>query len=117
MKLKKIAFILLLIIVTFILVGCAECINTEYADVEVIIVDTYHRSMWMQPIRVGNTTTYITYPAEWKIIVEYDGVKYRIDNIDTYNKYKTKIGQTATGKLIIKTFDDGTIKYNIISLE
>ena len=40
----------------------------------------------------------------------------KIKNSDTYNKYKGKIGQTAIGTLEIRTYDDGSTKYNIKSL-
>ena len=118
MKIKnKIFTILLLTILGFNLVGCAKCINTEYSNVEVTIVDKYHHGMWMQPMHVGKVTTYVTHPSVWRIIVEYNGVKYTIDNSDTYKKYKDKIGQKTIGKLEIDTYDDGTVTYNIVSLE
>ena len=98
------------------LAGCAECISTEYENVEVKIVDKYHRPMWMQPIRSGKVTTFITHPAVWRITVEYEGVEYSINGNNTYNKYKDKIGETTVGTLEIKTYDNGTVKYDIISL-
>lgn len=118
MKLKNRIFtLLLLLVMIFSLVGCAKCISTEYESVEVVIVDKYHRGMWMQPIRAGKVTTFITHPAVWRITVEYNGVKYYVNGNDTYNKYKDKIGQTTIGELEIKIYDDDTVKYNIVSLE
>ena len=118
MKLKNRIFaLLLLVVLIFSFVGCAKCINTEYKSVEVVIVDKYHRGMWMQPIRAGKVTTYITHPAVWRITVEYNSVKYYVNGNDTYNKYKDKMGQSTIGELEIKTYDDGTVKYNIVSLE
>lgn len=114
---NRILAIFLLIILIFGLAGCAECISTEYEHVEVTVVDKYHRGMWMQHVRCGKTTTYITHPEIWQITVEYNGVQYTFSGSDTYNKYKDKIGQTTTGKLETRTYDDGTVKYNIVSLE
>lgn len=101
----------------FILTGCAKCINTEYENVEVNIVDEYHRGMYVTPISDGKVTTMVTYPAVYKITVEYNGVKYTISGSDTYNKYKDMVGQTTTGTLEIKTYDDDSIRYDITNLE
>ena len=101
----------------FSLAGCAKLINTEYENVEVNIVDKYHRGMYMTPIRTGKVTTMVTHPAVYRITVEYKGVEYTISGSDTYNKYKGKVGQTATGTLEIRTYDDGTVRYDITELE
>ena len=114
---KKIIVFIMALCIGISFVGCAKCISTEYENVKVTIVDKYHRAMYMQPVRSGKTTTYITHPAVWRITVEYDGVEYTVSGSDTYNKYKDKIGQTTTGELEISTYDDGSIKYNIVSLE
>jgi hypothetical protein len=110
--------LLLLLILGIIscLTGCAECISTEYKTVEVKIVNKYHRARWLQPHRVGKVTTFITHPAVWRITVEYEGVEYFIHGSNTYYKYKDKIGETTVGTLEIKTYNDGTVKYDIISL-
>ena len=118
MKLITIIFALLLLItLVFSLVGCAKCICTEYENVEVTIVDKYYRAMWIQPVRTGKVTTFITHPARYEITVEYNDIEYTISGSDTYDKYKDKIGQIIIGELEIKTYDDGTVKYNVISLE
>ena len=118
MKFKnKILVLLLLTTLIFGLTGCATCINAEYKNVEVTVVDKYHRAMYMTPIRAGKVTTFISHPAVWRITVEYNGTAYTISGKDTYSKYKDKIGQTTIGELEIKTYDDGTIKYGIVSLE
>lgn len=101
----------------FSLVGCAKLISTEYENVEVNIVDEYHRGGYVTPIRVGKVTTTVIHPAVYKIMVEYKGIEYTISGSDTYNKYKEKVGQTTTGTLEIRTYDDGSVKYNITALE
>ena len=106
-----------IVFLMFSLVGCAKLINTEYENVEVNIIDEYHKGMYITPVFNGKTTTMITHPAVYRITVEYNGVEYTISGSDTYNKYKEKIGQTATGTLEIRTYDDGTVKYDIIALE
>lgn len=118
MKLKiRIFTILLLPVLLFGLVGCAECISTEYKDVEVTIVDEYHCGMWLQPVPAGKVITFITHPEVWRITVEYNDIEYTISGKYTYDRYKNKIGQTTIGELEIKTYDNGTVKYDIVSLE
>ena len=114
---NRILALLLLVVLIFSFVGCAKCIDTKYENVEVTIVDKYHRGAWTQPIRSGKVTTYVTHPAVWHITVEYNGVEYTVSGSDTYHKYENKIGQTTIAKLEIKTYDDGTVKYDIVSLE
>ena len=114
---KKILSIMLIGCLVFSLVGCANLVNTEYQDVEVIIVDIEHSAMWLQPVRAGKVTTFITHPAKHEVIVEYNNVKYTIDDENTYNRYKDKIGQTTVGTLEIRTYDDGTIKCDITELK
>ena len=101
----------------FSLVGCAKCISTEYENVEVNIVDEYHRGMYTTPMRVGKVTTIQTHPAVYRITVEYNDVEYTISGSDTYNKYKDKVGQTTIGTLEIRIYDDGSVRYDITSLD
>ena len=101
----------------FVLSGCAKLVNTAYQKVEVVIMDEYYRGMYITPIFNGKTTTMITHPAVYRITVEYNGVEYTISGSNTYNKYKNKVGETAIGNLEIRTYDDGTVKYEITSLD
>lgn len=114
---KKIVSILAILCLMFSLVGCAKCISTEYENVEVNIVDEYHRGMYITPISTGKVTTMITHPAVYRITVEYGGIEYTISGSDTYNRYKDKVGEVVVGTLEIRTYDDGTVKYDITSLE
>lgn len=112
-KKKVLVFLLITIIAAFGLSGCAKCIGTEYENVEVTIVDEYYHGKWMQPV----VTTFITHPAKYQITVEYNSVEYTIDDCNTYEKYKNKVGQTTNGTLEINKYDDGSVKYDITALE
>ena len=114
---KRIITSILIIILSLNLAGCGRCISTEYENVDVTIVDEYYRGAWMQPIRNGKFTSFIRHPAQYRITVNYDGVDYIINDYSTYSKYKDKVGQTATGKLETKTYEDGVMYYDIVSLE
>ena len=99
------------------LINGPKCINTEQEMVEVTIVDEYHRSSYMTPMRVGKITTMQTHPAVYRITVEYNGEQYTVSGRDTYNRYKEKIGATTTGTLEIRTYENGTVRYDIVALE
>ena len=101
----------------FNLTACAKCISVTYEEVEVTVVNKYHRDMWLQPIRINNHTSFITHPEVWEITIDYNGVEYVINGSDTYNKYEDKIGQIVVGKLEIRTYEDGNVKYKIVSLK
>lgn len=112
---KKI--LILSVFILLLLTGCAKVINVEYENVEVVVVDEDYTAMWLQSVKCGGATTLITHPARYEITVEYNGAKYTLDDEDTYEKYKNKIGQTVNGTMEVKTYDDGTVKYDIWSLE
>ena len=114
---KNILMFLLPLVIMFSLVGCAECISTEYENVEVKIIDEHYSPTWYQPVFTGKSTTLITHPATYRITIEYNGVEYTFSDSDTYDRYKDKVGQTAIGTLEIRSYDDGTTRYVITSLE
>ena len=111
---KFLVFMLIAVLVT--LTGCAQLINTEYKEVDVKITDKYHRAAYVTPIRAGKVTSMVTHPAVYRIRVEYDGNEYILNGSTVYNQYKNKIGQTVNGRLKIDTYDDGTIRYNVVEI-
>lgn len=97
--------------------GCAKCISTETSTVQVKIVDEYYSAAYMTPVTSGKVHTVIIHPAVYRITVEYNGVEYDISDSDTYDKYSNRVGEYVNGTLETKKYDDGTVRYNIISLE
>lgn len=118
-KIKKFITIMTIVFLIFSLVGCAKLVSTEYENVEVKITDVYYKPSY-------TTTTYNvalkmpmvqSHPAVYRITVEYNNIEYTISDSDTYNKYTDKVEQTVVGTLRIRTYDDGTVKYDITELE
>ena len=116
---KRILVFSMFMIMILSLVGCAKLVSTEYENVEVKITDVYYKPSY-------TTTTYNdvlkmpmvqSHPAVYRITVEYNNIEYTISDSDTYNKYKDKVEQTVVGTLRIRTYDDGTVKYDITRLE
>ena len=106
----------MLIAVLVVLTGCTKVINTEYKEVDVKITDIYYRAAYVTPLHAGKVRSLITHPAVYRTYIEYDGIEYTLSGSSIYNKYKNKIGQTVKGKLNIDTYDDNTVKYDIIEI-
>lgn len=108
-----------LLILMMIMTGCAQCINTETETVSVTVVDSYYCSSYitMQYNPATKTSIPITYPAVYKIMVEYENTRYTVTGQKTYEVYAEKIGETTNGTLETKTYDNGTVKHRITELE
>jgi hypothetical protein len=114
---KKVFCLALIVLLIFSLTSCADLISTETQKVDVLITYEDYSGAWLQPVWTGQVFTYIPHPAQYEITVKYNGIEYTLDNETYYNAYKDRIGDTITGTLEIKTYDDGTVKYDIIALE
>lgn len=115
---KKIMCISLICCMLLGLVGCKKCISTETKTVQVQIVDQHHTSSYttVHPNPVTHSMFTMVHPATYCITVEYDGVKYKFTEEDIYDKYHDKVGEYINGKLVIKKYDNGTIKYVITEI-
>lgn len=105
---KIICFCLLGVCV--LLAGCAELISKETTQVEAIITEVDR-----DPMRIIGK---VIMPADFDIYFEYNGIKGSCDiNRKTYDLYKDKVGDTIKCNLITLTYDDGTIKRRLVSIE
>lgn len=116
---KKIISVLVIACLVFSLVGCAKLVNTEYKEVEVKVVDEYHKPSYTTveynvALKMPMSRSH---PAIYRITVEYDGVEYAIGGSKTYDKYKNMVGQTVMATLEIRTYEDETVKYDITKLQ
>lgn len=114
---KKILSIAVMLFLVIQLFGCAKCINTEYKNVEVTVVDKYHRGMYVVPMKIGKVTTMRTNPAVYRITVEYNGVEYSIKGKEIYEIYKDMVGKTVNATLEIKYYDNESVRYDIVELK
>lgn len=108
-----------IVLFIFMLTGCAKCISTETSTVKVKVTyedyEAAYTTMYYSP--ATKTMLPMSHPADYRIIVEYNGVEYNFYDSDTYEKYSDRIGEYVNGTLMTKTYDDGTVKYKIVSLE
>lgn len=116
---KKITFIPLITIIVILLTGCAECISTTESSVQVKVVDSYYKPAYNTVIinPALHIMTPVSYPAEYRITVEYDGFEYDIEKESAYKKYHKKIGEYVNATLETSKYDNGTVRYDITALE
>lgn len=100
---KKMLSITLIVTMLLCLASCATLISEEIIEVEAVITEVDR-----DPMRyIGKTL----YPADYDVYFEYEGIKGSWDiSKETYELYKDKVGETIKCNLIIKTYDDGTIR-------
>lgn len=113
--LKKIS-VLVLIVFCLMLQGCSKCIKEEYIQDTVTIVDISYHGAWIQQIPAGKTMAVIFHPAEYITVVDYKRMEHSIYDKDTYNFYKNKNNEQVQANILVKTYDNGKVKYNIENL-
>lgn len=112
---KKISVLLLIAILCLTLSSCAKVISEESVEVEAIITDTDYDPPYTTTRMIHSGKVMIPqvihHPADYDIFLEYEGVTLEWDtDEDTFKQYENKIGDTIKCYLIIRTYDDGTIK-------
>jgi hypothetical protein len=113
---RKIIKLFLPVLILCLLAGCSKLISTEYKDVEVKIIDCYHEDSYTTYVPYNKSFIPVVYFEVNKVTVSYNNNQYVIKGEEVYYKYKDKIGETVTGTLEIENYEDGTKKFNIVSL-
>ena len=107
-KRKFITFILVAIMSIFCLSGCKKAVHAETTVVKATVVDTYHKSAWMQSVYNGKGFTYIRHPAKYNVTLQYEDYEVTVNNQKLYNQYKDNIGAIVECNLVTTYYDDGT---------
>ena len=115
-KLKKIIVFLFVVVLSFNMIGCAKIISTKEFTTNVEIVDIDYKAMYMQPIKAGSVTTYVTHPAKYYTYIKYGEEELKINNSKYYQYAKNHIGEIISATLKETEYDDGSVIYSIISL-
>lgn len=105
------------IMTCMLLTGCAKCIDTQYSDVTVTITDEYYRPGYNQVMYINKKPTLIWHGPDYRIDVTYDGNEYSVYGTDVWHAYHERIGDTVTGVLETKTYDDESVKLRITELK
>lgn len=117
---KKIRIIALGLYVASFITGCSDkAIATETKQVKVAIIDSEFRKPYNTfSFNPATKTAMVTpHPARYRVTVQYDVFTYDFTDEESYEKYGDKIGNEADATLTIRKYSDGTVKYDIISLD
>ena len=76
-----------------------------------VVYDQYYKPTYMQPVRVGKVTSFITHPAQYYTYVSYGDMKETFSGAGIYRQYKK--GDTIVCELITTYYDDNTVSYKL----
>jgi len=93
-----------------------EIVSVELLAVDVTIVDAYYDKGDTFFHVVNGVLIPINESDKYKITVEYNGERYYTDDKETYWFYRDKIGQNTSGIMEVRTYQNGTQKYHLKSL-
>lgn len=102
-----------------LLCGCAKCISTETTSVDAKVISTsYKKDYYTYVYNPAFKTSIAQYQdAEYIVVVEYDGVQYKINDIDSYHNSVDKVGDDVTVVLKTYKYDDGSTKNKIVKVK
>lgn len=112
------AIIFMVATLLFSLGGCKKVTSTYELRVDAIVEDTYHKKAWAQFQYHASTkrTTTIHHPERNEVSIRYNGRIYTLDNENTYEYCKDKIGQSVPCILEVKEYNDGSLKQEIVAV-
>lgn len=114
---KKLSIFVIMMMILFTGCDVAECISTEYEEVTVKIVDSYHSDQYTTYQYCGKVLIPIVHHEINQITVEYDSTDFILDDEYSYDLYHTNTGEDVTAVLRISKYDNGDITREIISLK
>ena len=112
------AIIFMVATLLFSLGGCKKVTSTYELRVDAIVEDTYHKKAWAQFQYHASTkrTTTIQHPERNEVSIRYNGEVFTLDNKNTYEYCKDKIGQSVPCILEVKEYNDGSLKQEIVAV-
>ena len=114
---KKIAMLILGLLVVPLLSGCSELVERTHINDYVTITDADYHPGYSTTELMGNIIYDDTVDPDYIIDYEYNGTEDCADDEDIYNKYKDKIGEKVPAVIRVDTYDDGIIKYIVESVD
>lgn len=116
---KKIKYLVSLLLLCTLLAGCAKCIN-EYDKAAVGTVDNKehiaaYNSTYMTPVHIGKVTTMqprtMHHAARYEVTIIVNDMSVTIDNEDLYNQYE--VGDSIDMNIHYKEYDNGMVKRKV----
>ena len=104
---------LLLLVVALLLSGCAipKEVKRESENVIGVVVSTNYTPARIIPINCGKVITFMSQPASYRVVVEYNGIQKVFDDSSLYNNYKT--GDNINLILITIYYNNDEVRYKL----
>ena len=112
------AIILMVATLLFSLGGCKKVTDTYELRVGAVVEDTYHKESWTELQYHSSTKSMSTihHPEHNRVLIRYNNESFVLDNENTYEYCKDKIGQSVPCILEVKEYDDGSTKEEIVAV-
>lgn len=93
-------------------------VDEKTQTVEAVITDASRHGGNMSLIYTGKGFVPLRHREWYEITVSYDNEKYSVTSYDedSYDEYKTKIGETVSAELVTKERKDGSVTTEITSI-
>ena len=114
----SLAIILMVATLLFSLSSCKKVTDTYELRVNAVVENTYHKESWTElQYNLSTKSMYtIHHPERNKVLIRYNGEVFTLDNKNTYEYCKDKIGQSVPCILEVKEYDDGSTKEKIVAV-
>lgn len=107
---KSIAFVILLLAI-LTSTGCKSAVAVTEEIVTARIEDKNVKGASVTFVNIGRMVNQIHHPAEYHVIIEYEGRRYNFNNESIYNNYD--IGDEIKVAKEVKEYSDGSYKIKI----
>lgn len=109
----RIKICLLLLVVALLLSGCVipKEVKRESENVIGVVVSTNYTPARIIPINCGKVITFMSQPASYRVVVEYNGIRKVFDDSFLYNNYKA--GDNINLTLITIYYNNGDLRQNL----
>lgn len=93
-------------------------VDEKTKTVEAVITDASRHGGNTSLIYTGKVLVPVRHREWYEITVSYDNEKYSVTSYDedSYDEYKTKIGETVSAELVTKERKDGSVTTEITSI-
>ena len=109
---KFFVLVLVMVVMSAILVGCADVVSERQVTV---VAEADYDSAKTVPMYTGKGYIYKTEPAEYH--VRYDDQTYHVGSDQGREIVKEYDGEDVIVTFIEKTYDNGFVKYELVSVD
>ena len=113
---KKFAFVMAMVLILSALSGCAKVVSTETYEAPVRILSVDYRPAYSTPMKVGKVMSVMTHPADYDVVVEYNGVEYELDSRDSYKAAENNVGSAMQAVIEKVRYEDGDVRFKVLDL-